>query len=145
MSASMDAGDVVDLLNDYFSLLVEVIFKFDGTIDKFVGDAILAVFGSPEPDPDQCEKAVQAAIAMQAAMRAANTRADGRPSGHLRDRHRRPLRGSDPRLRGLPGAYGVHRDRGRRQSGHPLLRCSAGGGDPDQPRDPRAGLEERAG
>jgi adenylate cyclase len=74
MSASMDAGDVVDLLNDYFSLLVEVIFKFDGTIDKFVGDAILAVFGSPEPDPDQCEKAVQAAIAMQAAMREANTR-----------------------------------------------------------------------
>ena len=74
LSASMDAADVVDLLNDYFSLLVDIIFKFDGTIDKFVGDAILAVFGSPEPDRDHCEKAVQAAIAMQAAMGEANVR-----------------------------------------------------------------------
>jgi adenylate cyclase len=68
ISAGMDADDIVDMLNDYFSALVNAIFQHDGTVDKFVGDAILAVFGSPEPDPQQHEKAVRAALAMQAAM-----------------------------------------------------------------------------
>ena len=68
ISSSMDAEDIVEMLNDYFSCLIERIFKYDGTIDKFVGDAILAVFGSPEPDPQQQEKAVRAAMAMQDAM-----------------------------------------------------------------------------
>lgn len=67
-SAEMDAEDVVDMLNDYFSALVSAVFRHDGTVDKFVGDAILAVFGSPERDPDQHAKAVQAALAMQAAI-----------------------------------------------------------------------------
>lgn len=74
LSAGMDVGDVVDMLNDYFSLLVEVIFRHGGTIDKFVGDAILAVFGSPEPDPDQHDRALRAAVDMQAAMGDANIR-----------------------------------------------------------------------
>lgn len=74
LSAGMDVADVVDLLNDYFSILVEAIFRHGGSIDKFVGDAILAVFGSPEPDPDQHEKAIRAAVDMQAAMQAANAR-----------------------------------------------------------------------
>lgn len=74
LTAAMDVADVVDMLNEYFSSLVSVIFKFDGTVDKFVGDAILAVFGSPEPDADQCEKAVRAAVEMQTTMREINER-----------------------------------------------------------------------
>jgi len=66
------------MLNDYFSGLVETIFQHDGTIDKFMGDAILAVFGSPEADPNQHEKAVRAALAMQASIRAANERRTAR-------------------------------------------------------------------
>jgi adenylate cyclase len=73
-SASMDAQEVMDMLNDYFPPLVQAIFAQDGTIDKFVGDAILAVFGSPEPDARQHEKAVLAALGMQAAMRSVNAR-----------------------------------------------------------------------
>lgn len=72
-TATMEAEDVVDMLNYYFSALVESIFKYDGTIDKFVGDSILAVFGSPEPDPQQHEKAVRAALAMQEDMKQLNT------------------------------------------------------------------------
>jgi len=72
LSAGMETDDVVDLLNDYFPALVEVVFRFDGTVDKFVGDGILAVFGSPEPDEQQHEHAVRAALAMQEAMRAKN-------------------------------------------------------------------------
>ncbi len=68
LSAGMDTDDVVDLLNDYFSALVDAIFRHDGTVDKFIGDAVLAVFGSPEPDALRHEKAVRAALAMQAAM-----------------------------------------------------------------------------
>jgi len=65
ISASMDSEDVVDMLNDYFSPLVDVVFRFDGTVDKFIGDAMLVIFGSPEADPQQHEKAVRAALAMQ--------------------------------------------------------------------------------
>ena len=72
MTANMDAEDIVDMLNAYFSALVEAIFQHDGTVDKFVGDGILAVFGSPEHDDDQHAKAVRAAIAMQTALRQVN-------------------------------------------------------------------------
>ena len=68
LSSGMDTDDVVDLLNDYFSALTDAIFQHDGTIDKITGDAILAVFGCPEPDPVRHEKAVRAALAMQSAM-----------------------------------------------------------------------------
>lgn len=68
-AADMDAADVLDLLNDYFPALVQAVFRFDGTIDKFVGDAVLAVFGSPEPDTQHPLNGVRAALAMQAAVR----------------------------------------------------------------------------
>jgi len=70
ISASMDSEDVVDMLNDYFSPLVDVVFRFDGTVDKFIGDAMLVIFGSPEADPQQHEKAVRAALAMQGTIQA---------------------------------------------------------------------------
>ena len=59
-------------MNAYFSTLIQIIFTYDGTIDKFIGDEILAVFGSPEPDAKQHEKAVRAAWEMQAAMNTLN-------------------------------------------------------------------------
>jgi class 3 adenylate cyclase len=65
MSSHLDAEDVVDLLNEYFSVAVECIFKHGGTIDKFIGDAILAVFGSPVTDPDHPLHAIEAAVEMQ--------------------------------------------------------------------------------
>jgi adenylate cyclase len=68
LAREMDPDDVVEMLNDYFGVLVPVIFKYGGTIDKFMGDAILAVFGSPEPDPKQHQNAVLAALDMQAAV-----------------------------------------------------------------------------
>lgn len=74
VSMGLPAESVVEMLNDYFSALVEVVFQFDGTVDKFMGDAILAVFGSPEVDPDHAMKAVRAAVAMQDAAEKVNTR-----------------------------------------------------------------------
>lgn len=65
LSTSRPPEDVVELLNAYFERLTSVIFECDGTVDKYVGDAILAVFGSPEPDHQQYRKAVRAALRMQ--------------------------------------------------------------------------------
>lgn len=69
LTMSLEPEDVFDMLNEYLSPLVEAIFRYDGTIDKFTGDGILAVFGSPEPDQGRHEKAVRAALAMQQAMK----------------------------------------------------------------------------
>jgi adenylate cyclase len=65
LSAEIGAQRMSDLLNEYFPPLIEAIFRYNGTIERFVGDAIFAVFGSPEPDDKQQENAVRAAVAMQ--------------------------------------------------------------------------------
>jgi adenylate cyclase len=82
LAAGIATEDVVDLLNDYFRVLVEAVFAFDGTIDKFLGDGLLAVFGSPEADARQHEHGVRAAMAMQAAVRRLNAQrtARGQPA-----------------------------------------------------------------
>jgi adenylate cyclase len=69
-ASEMDANDVADMLNDYFQPMIDAIFRQDGVVDKFVGDAVLAVFGSPEADPLQHQKAVRAAMAIQQAVEA---------------------------------------------------------------------------
>jgi len=56
------------MLNDYLRVLVPVIFEHNGTVDKFLGDGILAIFGSPAPDPKHHENALRAAAEMQVAI-----------------------------------------------------------------------------
>lgn len=73
LSRRMEAESVVELLNYYFAGLVPIIFANDGSIDKYAGDAILSIFGSPEPDPDQFEKALCAAVGMQQKMNELNS------------------------------------------------------------------------
>ena len=72
LAKDMDPDDVVDMLNAYFARLIPVIFAHHGTVDKYVGDSILAVFGSPEPDTQHHEHAIQAAVGRQAVMREVN-------------------------------------------------------------------------
>jgi adenylate cyclase len=72
LSENKEPDDVVEMLNDYFASLVPIIFSHYGIIDKFMGDAILVVFGSPEPDPQQYEHAIRAALDMQVAVAKVN-------------------------------------------------------------------------
>jgi adenylate cyclase len=56
--------ELVAQLNEYFSRMVEVVFRHKGTVDKFVGDMVMALFGAPLDDGDHAEHAVQAAMDM---------------------------------------------------------------------------------
>jgi adenylate cyclase len=60
--------DIVSQLNDYFTRMVKVLFEHQGTLDKFVGDMVMALFGAPLDDDDHAEHAVQTALAMVRAL-----------------------------------------------------------------------------
>jgi class 3 adenylate cyclase/HAMP domain-containing protein len=65
---------IVESLNAYFELMVDIIVAHKGTPDKFIGDAIMAFFGAPVKHPDDAEQAVQAGFEMLAALKAFNVR-----------------------------------------------------------------------
>ncbi len=65
MSEHLPPPEVVSMLNEYFEVMVDVIFDHGGILDKFIGDAIMALFGAPVSKPDDPTRAVQAAVAMQ--------------------------------------------------------------------------------
>jgi adenylate cyclase len=65
MSESRAPEEIVRMLNEYFELMVDVIFKYEGTLDKFVGDEVIALFGAPVPMQNAELKAVQCALDMQ--------------------------------------------------------------------------------
>jgi adenylate cyclase len=68
MSDGRPAQEVVNTLNEYFEVMVDVLFKYSGTLDKFVGDEIIGLFGAPIPIDDAPYKAVSCAIAMLQAL-----------------------------------------------------------------------------
>lgn len=75
------AEDVVSQLNEYFSSMVDVVLGNRGTVDKFVGDMIMALFGAPLEDEDHADHAVETALAMLGELDVLNRRwaAEGRP------------------------------------------------------------------
>ncbi len=63
-SETMTARETADLLNHHFALLAKCVESEEGTIDKFMGDALMAFWGAPDPQPDQAGRAVRAVLAM---------------------------------------------------------------------------------
>jgi len=78
MSERLDPTEVISLLNEYFSLMVEVVFQNRGWIDKFIGDAIMVIYGVPSRQADDAVRAVRTGLGMQRAMRQLNKIRTGR-------------------------------------------------------------------
>jgi class 3 adenylate cyclase len=81
LTEDLPPEQVLRLLNSYLAAMADVILAHQGTIDEFVGDAILAIFGAPLARPDDARRAVGCAVAMQASMAELNRRneAEGLP------------------------------------------------------------------
>ncbi len=65
LTENLEAEEVVSMLNEYFESMVEAVFKHKGTLDKYIGDAIMAVFGSPLPLEEHAWMAVQTSLEMR--------------------------------------------------------------------------------
>ena len=74
LSERLSPEEVVLLLNDFYNLMIETTFKYDGTLDKFLGDAVMAVFGAPMAHPDHSARAIRTALAMQEGIGGLNER-----------------------------------------------------------------------
>jgi len=66
--------ELVEQLNEYFTRMVDVVFRNGGTVDKFVGDMVMALFGAPLDDPDHADHAVTAAVEMVQELKVLNER-----------------------------------------------------------------------
>lgn len=81
LAERLEPEQVVQLLNTYFEIMVEVLLKYSGTINEIIGDGLLVIFGAPQKMPDRAERAIACAIEMQNAMAKVNeeNRAQGLP------------------------------------------------------------------
>lgn len=76
ISERLSPTEVAGLLNDFFSLMTEIIFKHGGTLDKYIGDAIMAIFGAPFLHENDPVRAVRAAVEMREELKNLMTRRD---------------------------------------------------------------------
>jgi adenylate cyclase len=74
---------IVGMLNEYFTRMVAIVFRHEGTLDKFVGDMVMALFGAPLDDPHHADHAVEASLDMIAALGELNTQWKGEGRSEL--------------------------------------------------------------
>jgi adenylate cyclase len=84
MSERMTPNEVALLLNDYLSRMTDVIFRYEGTLDKYIGDAIMAVFGAPLDMADHAERAIRTALEMQERLAEWNAERKGQTALRIR-------------------------------------------------------------
>ncbi|HTQ80463.1 MAG TPA: adenylate/guanylate cyclase domain-containing protein, partial [Thermoanaerobaculia bacterium] len=65
LSERLSPDEIASLLNEYFTEMVEIVFEHGGALDKFMGDAMMAIWGAPLNRADDPDRAVRAAVAMQ--------------------------------------------------------------------------------
>jgi len=73
MSANMPAAEVLQILNEYYELIVDIVFRHEGTVDKFIGDAMMVIWGAPVAHSDDPARACYAAIDIQTGIKAFNS------------------------------------------------------------------------
>jgi class 3 adenylate cyclase/CHASE3 domain sensor protein len=83
MSENMEPEEVIDGLNQHFAVMTDVVFRHGGTLDKYIGDGILAFFGDPIPFEDHAERAVVTALEIRQRLRGLRTRWSSEREGGL--------------------------------------------------------------
>jgi adenylate cyclase len=85
ISEKLSPEELVHLLNEYLTAMTDVVFKYDGLLDKYIGDAIMAVFGAPLDQPDHALRACRTAIGMMSELRRLREKwaAEGRPDVNI--------------------------------------------------------------
>ncbi len=68
LSETMDAEDIASVINEFFTRMVKVVHKYGGSVDKFLGDALMVLFGAPVAHHDDPERAIRASLEMQEEM-----------------------------------------------------------------------------
>ena len=74
LAERLQPEQVVQMLNAYFEIMVDLVLKYNGTINEIIGDALLVIFGAPQEMPDRVQRATACAIEMQNAMTGVNAR-----------------------------------------------------------------------
>ncbi len=83
LSEKLDPEEITELINNCFKVLIEVIYRYEGTIDKFIGDCIMAIFGAPLTHEDDPERAVHTSLEMMAALNRFNEKHGENLSIHI--------------------------------------------------------------
>jgi len=85
ISEKLSPEELVRLLNEYLTAMTDIVFKYDGLLDKYIGDAIMAVFGAPLDQPDHASRACRVALEMMAELRRLREKwaAEGRPDVNI--------------------------------------------------------------
>lgn len=78
MSESLDPAELIAWIDEFFGRMSQAILDEQGMVDKLIGDAVLAIFGVPQPLDNPCERALRAALGMQVALRQLNIDRPGR-------------------------------------------------------------------
>lgn len=78
LSENLPPQEVAALLNEYFTEMIEVVFACEGTLDKYIGDCIMVIFGAPIAQPDHADRAVQCAVKMRERLREFNRGRSGK-------------------------------------------------------------------
>ena len=74
ISEQLEPGELANFMNEYFTAMSEVILRHKGMVDKFIGDAIMAIWGAPLPDEDNAANAIRAAVGMMERLRKLQTK-----------------------------------------------------------------------
>jgi len=72
ISEGLTPEELVHLLNEYLTVMTDIVFKYDGTLDKYMGDAIMAIYGAPLEQPDHPARACRSALEMMAGLKQLN-------------------------------------------------------------------------